>query len=312
MTSRSWQLDSEYHGFIAVICDLSNAIEYDLTHSRRITMSYKSMTVCLDNSSGSSRRLDFALALAARHGAHLTGLHLTYAPAVFYEPYADWAPVVVEWERVAQKRQELAQESFRTAARKAGVNYDWASYQSSALQQIIEHARTTDLTILGQQSAADALSDIGTNFNEFFVLRLGRPVLFLPHAGELPPAFGNIVVAWDGGREAGRAMADAMPFLQEAKQVTVSTLIKKPDRENDLPQIDIAAYLARHDVPVAIERHQLSAAAPADWLLTRVADLGADLLVMGAYGHHRVTELVLGGMTRSLLHQMTIPVLMSH
>lgn len=275
-------------------------------------MSYRSMTVCLDNSAGSSRLLEFALTLAAQNDAHLTGLHLTYDPIILSDPYAVWTPMLLEWEESAQKKQDHARLAFDTAATKAGVNADFSGYRSSDLKEVIAHARASDLTIIAQRNVADNESNLDNNFRENVVLKLGRPVLFVPYTGALPKKFDTIIVAWNGGREAARAMADALPFLQAAQQVKVLSISEKTDEENDLPDIDIAAYLAKHGVKVEIERNENVHIDPADWLLSRTADYDADLLVMGAYGHHRLTELVLGGVTKSILRQMTLPVLMSH
>jgi nucleotide-binding universal stress UspA family protein len=275
-------------------------------------MNYKSMTVCLDNSAESSRRLDFALTLAAQNGAHLTGLHLTYLPNFYYDPYAQWAPMMVEWQNSAQKKRDLVKENFRTVARNAGLNVNWVNEDSTAFRQIVAHGRTSDLIILGQRNPSDSETDLGENFPERFILKLGRPVLLLPHEGVRPKAFGRIVIAWDGGREAARAMADAMPFLKKAQQVTILTIAEKIDKKNDLPDVDIAAYLAKHDVIVEVDRNEDIDVTPADWLLYRAADIRADLIVMGAYGHSRFTELIMGGTTRAMLKKMTIPVLMSH
>jgi nucleotide-binding universal stress UspA family protein len=275
-------------------------------------MSYKSMVVCLDNSAGSARRLEFALALATKHNAHLTGLHLTYTPNFYFDPYAQWAPMMVELEAAAQKKRYLAKEDFRIAAQKAGVNFDWADYRNTELNQVLAHARTADLTILGQRNPLDAQSELGIDFQEKFVLKLGRPVLFLPYSGEHKVSFEHIVVAWNGGREAARAMADAMPLLKLAKKVAVLTIDEKKDIEHDLPDIDIATYLARHDVRMEIERNDEIDVEVADWLNSRMQEANADLLVMGAYGHSRFTELVVGGTTRFMLKKMKTPVLMSH
>lgn len=275
-------------------------------------MSYKSMTVCLDNSAGSSRLLDFSLALAAQNNAHLAGLHLTYDPIILSDPYAVWAPMLLEWEKSAQAKQDEARAAFTLAADKAGVNADFSGYRSTDLQEVVAHARASDLTIVAQRNAADRESDLGSQFPESFVLKLGRPVLFLPYAGVPPKKFDTVIVAWDGGREAARAMADALPFLQQAQQVKVLSISRRSDEDHDLPDVDIAAYLAKHDVRVDLEKNENVHIDPADWLLSRAADCGADLLVMGAYGHHRLTELVLGGVTQSIMRQMTLPVLMSH
>jgi nucleotide-binding universal stress UspA family protein len=107
-------------------------------------------------------------------------------------------------------------------------------------------------------------------------------------------------------------MADAMPLLRQAKRVTVLSISKKMDLEHDLPDVDIGAYLAKHEVNVEVERNEDIDVTPAEWLLFRTEELKADLLVMGAYGHSRVTELILGGTTRSVMQKMRLPVLMSH
>ena len=275
-------------------------------------MSYKSMTVCLDNSAGSSRLLEFALTLAAQNNAHLTGLHLTYAPIILSDPYAVWEPMMLEWEESAQTKQEHIREKFISEAAKAGVSADFSGYRSTDLDAVIAHARASDLTIVGQRNQGDNEGDLGNNFPISFVLKLGRPILFFPYNGEVSTKFNTIIVAWDGGREATRAMADAMPFLKLAQQVKVLSISEHSDKDHDLPDIDIAAYLARHSVKVDIERNENVHIAPAEWLLSRAADSAADLLVMGAYGHNRLTELILGGVTRSVMRKMTLPVLMSH
>ncbi|CAN5684502.1 universal stress protein [soil metagenome] len=275
-------------------------------------MSYKSMVVCLDNSTGSPRVLDFSLELASQYGAHLTGLHLTYDPIIMSDPYAVWAPMMLEWEESAEEKQNIAKEEFYSGAKKAGVNVDWAGYRSSDTASVVAHARANDLAIIAQRNADDISNDSGNKLADLLALKLGRPVLYLPYIGKFSTMFDKVIVAWDGGREAARAMSDALPFLCAAKQVTVLSISEKADLDDDLPDIDIAGYLAKHDVKVDIERNQGVDIDPADWLLSRANELDADLLVMGAYGHNRMTEMVLGGVTLSILRHMTLPVLMSH
>ena len=275
-------------------------------------MSYKSITVCLDNSAASSRLLDFAITLTAQHDAHLTGLHMTYAPIIFSDPYAVWEPMMMEWEESAQTKQEHVRKTFIAASDKASVNSDFSAYRSTDLHAVIAHARASDLTIVAQRNLGDSDGDMRNNFPISFVLKLGRPVLFFPCTGEVSTTFKTIVIAWDGGREATRAMADAMPFLKLAKQVKVLSISERIDEDHDLPDVDIAAYLSKHNVKVEIERNENVQIAPAEWLLQRAENCGADLLVMGAYGHNRLTELILGGVTRTVMGQMTLPVLMSH
>lgn len=277
-------------------------------------MGYRSIAVCLDNSAGSLRRREFALALAVQHGAHLIGLHQTYGPIV-PDPYGyvEIASLVTEWDASAKALQQCAEEGFRSAAQKAGVNFDWSGYRSSEPQRLIADARASDLAIIGQQEPPDGdTADAGEAFDDHFVLELGRPVLYLPHAGNFSNTFDKIIVAWDGGREAARAIADALPFLKRARQVTVVTTFEHGDRGHGLSDANIAAYLVRHEVNVEVDKSENSETNVGDWLLSRAAKDSADLLVMGGYGHGRWGEFVLGGVTQTVLREMTLPVLMSH
>jgi nucleotide-binding universal stress UspA family protein len=123
-----------------------------------------------------------------------------------------------------------------------------------------------------------------------------------------------VVIAWNSAREAARAVHDAMPLLIAAEAVTVLTIDPRegPQGHGELPGADISLHLARHGVKAQVERTVSADLPVGEVLLSRLADLGADLLVMGAYGHSRMRELLLGGATRSLLQSMTVPVLMSH
>lgn len=275
-------------------------------------MGYQCISVCLDNGRTSAHRLDFALALAKQHGAHLRALYLTYEPAILSDPYEIWAPMLLEWERDAQKREQLASEQFALAAQQAGVSFDWAAYRSFDLQGVLAHARASDMTIFGQRDAAEKSNDKDHSFADLLVLQLGRPVLLLPQSIALKPQFDTILVAWDGSREAARAMADAMPLLKLAKQVRVLTIAETIKREKDLPDVDIGVYLAKHGVTAELDIRESIDTAAADCLLPLALAMQADLLVMGAYGHRRWSELILGGMTRSVMRSLTLPVLMSH
>ena len=148
------------------------------------------------------------------------------------------------------------------------------------------------------------------------VLASGRPVLVVPYVGTYPRVGERVMIAWDASREAARAVADSLPLLQAAQQVV--TLSANPDtggrsdRHGEIPGADIARHLARHGVRVEAQRLNAKEVSIADMLLNRIADEGIDLLVMGAYGHARVREIWLGGVTRSLMQYMTVPVFISH
>jgi len=176
------------------------------------------------------------------------------------------------------------------------------------------HARYVDLTILGQLDPDRGDADLIRPRPEHVTLASGRPILVVPYAGHFETVGRHVLIGWNATREATRAVNDAMPLLAAADVVTVLTIDARegPDAHGELPGADISLHLARHGVKAEVER-TVSAGIPAgDVLLSRAADLGADLLVIGAYGHSRVRELLLGGATRSILQSMTVPVLMSH
>ena len=146
------------------------------------------------------------------------------------------------------------------------------------------------------------------------MLSAGRPALVVPDIGAGKTLGRRVMIAWDTGREAARAVNDALPILQQAEAVTVLSVNPRPgiDLHGEEPGADIALHLTRHGVKVEVQRTQVEEINIGDTILSRLADLGSDLLVMGAYGHSRLREVVLGGVTRTLLESMTVPVLMSH
>ena len=176
------------------------------------------------------------------------------------------------------------------------------------------HARYSDLAILGQLDPDRAQPEATGPRPEQVVLASGRPVLVVPYAGHFDKLGRRVVIGWNATREAARAVGDAMPLLAAAEVVTVLTIDAReaPRGHGELPGADISRHLARHGVKAQVEQTVLADLSVGDVLLSRAADLGADLLVMGAYGHSRFRELLLGGATRTLLQSMTIPVVMSH
>jgi nucleotide-binding universal stress UspA family protein len=139
-------------------------------------------------------------------------------------------------------------------------------------------------------------------------------MLVVPYIGARPTLGDNVLVAWDGGREASRAIADAFPLLERARRVTVIAVSRDEAAAADASPAEarLGAWLREHGVKVEIARHAVGDVSAGEWLLSRAADLGSDLIVMGGYGHTRVRELILGGVTRTMLQSMTVPVLMSH
>ncbi len=174
------------------------------------------------------------------------------------------------------------------------------------------HARYADLAVLGQHDPDGPDSRRGVV--EAALFGAGRPVLVVPYAGRFPGAGRRVLVAWNASREAARAVNDALPILEQAEAVTVLAVNPRQGigGHGEAPAADIALHLARHGVKATAEQVAAPAVGDAEALLNAVAERGADLLVMGGYGHSRLCEMALGGVTRTVLRSMTAPVLLSH
>ncbi|MGU7780948.1 universal stress protein [Burkholderia sp. PU8-34] len=279
-------------------------------------MSYKSIVVHLDTSRHAHSRLELALQLARQFDAHLTGVFAIYTPepTSFYV-MAGSADYFREHRQWRDERQAALERLFHAEAMRAKVSANWISTDARANSVVPHHARHADLVIAGQSDPNDPETFIDDQFPENLVLSAGRPVLFVPYAGEFRSIGERVIVAWDGSREAVRAAHDALPFLKRAKRTTVVAVTNGSDEAAGIriPGADAALMLARHarDVNV-LDVAGDSDESAGDTLLSRAYETGADLLVMGAYGHTRWRELLMGGATRTVLASMTLPVLMSH
>ncbi|KXU83600.1 universal stress protein UspA [Caballeronia megalochromosomata] len=279
-------------------------------------MSYKTILVHLDTSVRAHPRLETALQLARRFDAYLTGLYSVFEPNA--RAFNVMAGTAAYYEARAAMRREQAgalERLFHAELNRAGVSGEWLAPNEPADRAVPHHARCADLVIAGQDDPGDPESYIGDGFRENLILSAGRPVLLVPCTGFFPTVGQLPMIAWDGGREAARAVHDALPLLKAAGRATIVTIETKADDApgERIAGADIAACIARHGVEVEMISSVCDTQASAgDILLSRAADLGADLVVMGGYGHARWRELVLGGATRTFLESMTVPVLMSH
>ena len=280
-------------------------------------MAYRSILVHLDRSRACAGRVEAAIDLAGRSDAHLIGLYPT-AEYVMPSYAAAGLPVeVIELQRrQALERAEEGLAAFRKTCERGGVSHE-ARLESCTDMDVPDvislHLRYADLAVLGQPDPDDPESS-GRSLLETVVLASGRPALIVPFIGTGKTLGETVMIAWDAGREAARAVADALPLLEAAHSVTVMVANGKSSTSNhgEEPGADIATHLARHKVKVEVHHSAASNISVGDLLLSRMADEGTDLLVMGAYGHSRFRELVLGGVTRTILQHMTAPVLMSH
>ncbi|WP_421708888.1 universal stress protein [Algihabitans sp.] len=280
-------------------------------------MSYKTVLVHLDNSKSCAGRVAVALDLAARFDAHLVGLVVTVEPVVPTFVMAQIPSSALESQREALRaKADEAVVAFEAAASKAGLSVETRralAFNEEVPETLALHARYADLVVMGQHDPDDPNS-LGAGTLEQCLLGAGRPVLVVPYIGA-PEGFGRtVLLAWDASREAARAASDALPLMARADKVTVLTINPKKGRaaHGEEPGADIALVIARHGVKAEAESVTVRDVSIDEALLSRLSDNGADMLVMGCYGHARLRELVLGGTTRHILQHMTVPTLMTH
>ncbi|WP_175694906.1 universal stress protein [Burkholderia ambifaria] len=277
-------------------------------------MSYKTLLVHLDDSDRCRARVNLALELAGRWNAHLIGLYAVCQD--LFEPLRrpDEPLKLAVYERLCEQRRKDAEERFLMAAERAGRSVEWQAPAGDVTGTAILHARHADLLVLGQENPDDRMTFVARHFVEDVVMGSGRPAIVVPYAGDVRTLGENVLIGWDGGREAARATADALPLLTRARFVHVETVTRgHPDPDETPAGVDVAAYLERHGIRASFSTtpREQSVSVGA-MLLNRVTDVHADLLVMGLYSHARMHERVLGGATRTILETMTVPVLLSH
>lgn len=282
---------------------------------------FKDVLVLMDNSKTCAPRLDVAVYVASRFGAHLTGLFVKESPhfPVWAQSeghaYARPASDYMEMQRRTWHEAALAaQRLFRARADVAGITAEWREREGEVAEIASLHARYADLVVVGQTEPALPAGHPARALPERLLLAVGRPILLVPYAGTFPTVGERAVVAWNASREATRAVNDALPLLRQASQVSVLVINPRDgvSGDGDVPGADLALHLSRHGVNAEASWIQADDIDVAAMLLSRASDFQADLIVMGGYGHSRIREIALGGATRAILQAMTVPTLMSH
>ena len=278
-------------------------------------MAYKSILVHADLSRHAPQRIAIAARLAHAHQAHLIGAAMTGVSRFTLENNRGMRGAAVAAQIAAlhgQAQQVLDQ--FETLARQAGaVSIERRLIEDDEDGGMAVSARYSDLTVLSQHDASEALPGAMSDLVPYVMLNAARPVLIVPHSGQFAQMDSTVLVAWDGSMEATRAIGHALPLLRAARLV-VRALLHPPTGHAQParhPGADIAAYLSRHGVPVEV-RPAVTTGDVGAALLAMAAEVHAGLLVMGGYGHARFREILLGGVTETVLRQMTLPVLMAH
>ncbi|WP_038035705.1 universal stress protein [Thermopetrobacter sp. TC1] len=280
-------------------------------------MSYRTILVSLNDVDRVSEVLNVAAKVAKAFEAHVEGLFVIPAPRIYPVATMAMPPEVFEKHREAfEEMAENVHGQFRDFLEREGLNGEWRLIESPApiiADVVIDAARRCDLVIASQPPEEETAA-MEADFAERLVMESGRPVLFVPREGTFETVGEIIVAGWNGSREAARAVHDALPFLTRAKDVRIAWIDpqKNPQEAGDLPGAELADALARHGAPVAVDALVSGGLDAGEVLLNHVADTGADLLVMGAWGHSRLREYVFGGATQHVMEHMTVPVLFSH
>jgi len=256
---------------------------------------------------------DYAASVAGAVGAQITGIAFLYEPVIPDGTFGGVPVDLIELQRQensAAARGAVSQ--FEAAAKKAGVAAEVQTLDATfggAATLFASIARRFDLAIVGQSQrehgATEELMIEGALFES------GRPVILVPYIQKRGLTLERVLACWDGSRTAARAIGDAMPFLERAKVVDLVTVTE--ERKAEEPGgLSMSDHLARHGIKANVKRLTKGDLAIQDVILSYAADSGADFMVMGGYGHSRLREFILGGVTRGILSEMTVPVLMSH
>jgi nucleotide-binding universal stress UspA family protein len=257
---------------------------------------------------------EYAVSLGEMFEAHVLGIAVSYEPVIPGTVMGGIPPEVIDGQRVeSDKKARAAIAHFEQAAKRAGISAETRTISTSiagAADQIGRIGRRFDLVVVGQPDRKASSSD--EVVDESVLLESGRPVIFVPFIQKGGVKLDRIMVCWDGGRAATRAIADAMPLLKKAKQVEVVIVSGKPGKDDEVPGADLGQHLARHGLKVEVKRITSPDIDVPSTILSYAADSSADLIVMGGYEHSRLREFLFGGATRGLLESMTVPVLMSH
>jgi nucleotide-binding universal stress UspA family protein len=285
----------------------------DRRQTSEAAMPFKTILAIIQSADDIERVSDCAAALATRYEGHLIGLHSEALPIPYTStigfPDAEFIQASTE---INQERAKKLEAAFRQRTSATGLTAEWRSLESfsgDSAHSGISSARCADLVVAAQASPG---AESGSSPDvDALLFEAGRPVLVTPAEGPCLSSFRRIIVAWNGSREAARATFDALPFILEA--VGTEILVIDPPETPDSVEAgaDIAAALARHGAEVSVHTEASHGLSTDDVIRNRLAATGADLLVLGAYSHSWLRELIFGGVTRTVLHTMPVTAFLS-
>jgi nucleotide-binding universal stress UspA family protein len=274
---------------------------------------YKDIIVNLSVRKASTTTGGYGISVASALQAHITGVAIAFIPNI---PGASMGYLPIETIEAQHRENESAAQAainhFVAAADNAGVSAETQTLRvgfANAAERFGRIARRYDLAIVG--AVEPDVHSVEAMIAEAILFESGRPIIIVPYMQKAPLKLDRVMICWDGSRAAVRAIADAMPLLERAGNVEVVSVIHERGKHDELQGTDMGLHLARHGLKVEVTRipHHTDTAAA---LLSHSADSGSDFMVMGGYGHSRLREFVLGGVTRSILSAIVVPTLMSH
>jgi nucleotide-binding universal stress UspA family protein len=278
-------------------------------------MELKNILVHVDGTDRAAVRIRTAANLAAKTDAQVTGVFVVPDPYIGAYMAGGYVPVEIfeQQRQQALKEADEASNLFEDITGKSGIRAEWRIEEGTLADVLARHVRYADIAVVGKGDPEDPIGHPHPELAGDLAMTAGRPVLVIPNAGTFDEIGKRVLVCWNASREAARAVQDAMPMLEAAEKVTI--LAVNPTKQGDhgdIPCADIALHLARHGIKAEATSTSADGIGVADAILARASDLGADLIVTGAYGHSRTREWVFGGVTESLMRNMTVPALMSH
>lgn len=276
-------------------------------------MSVKTILVHLANDDHHRVRLNVAVRMAKVHKAHIVALFITTPEGMPHAVTGQGASAayLATARESARQRAIALEEEFRATCSSNNVHATWVVEDGEHLDALAYHAHASDIAILSCPTEAENFEDhFRMRLAEQFTLISGCPVLMLPRKPDIPTFGKHILVAWKANREALRAVRDSLSFLKDADKVTV--LAVGPTGEHALSETELVAYLRRHDITAEPKNVEKDSEGTGHTILTTAEQLGCDMLVMGAYGHSRIREIIMGGVTRHIFANCSIPVMLSH
>jgi nucleotide-binding universal stress UspA family protein len=278
-------------------------------------MSFKTIAVHLDDGPRCAMRVALAADLARRFDGRLVGIAATGIADVILSMNSavpDGIELVALSAAHLRARAEATAQAFDRQCKALGVRAESRIVVEEPLDAVVDHGRCSDLIVVGQTDRDHAPDGLAFDFPQQVILSAGPPVLVVPYAGAFASVGRDVLVAWKGTRESANALRHALPLLCGAERVTLVEVAQPAEGTAvDDPFLPARHWLESHDIAVRAHR-EIGLADVGDQLLSRAAAIGVDLIVCGGYGHSRLREWVLGGVTRHLLEHMTVPVLFSH